>query len=104
MKRLSAYLLRTLVIMVLFGPVFITQAEEDHDEARRLLKSGDILSLEIIMEKLQPRYPGKILKVELERKTDNIIYEVEIVGKDGVVHELYIDARTGNVLRSKVED
>jgi uncharacterized membrane protein YkoI len=42
--------------------------------------------------------------VELERKSNHIVYEVEIVGDDGIVHELYIDAKTGDVLHSKVDD
>lgn len=79
-------------------------ADDDHNEARRLLESGEVLSLEVIMAKLQPHYPGKVLKVELEKKSGKIIYEVEILGNDGVVRELYIDAKTADVLRSKVDD
>ena len=65
MRLLSAFLFQALIIMVLLGQMFIAQAEGDHDEAKRLLKSSDILSLEVILEKLRPRYPGKILEVEL---------------------------------------
>jgi len=94
MRLSSAFLLRPLIIMVLLGQIFTAQADGDHDETKRLLKSGNILSLEVILEKLRPRYPGKILEVELERKSNHIVYEVEIVGDDGIVHELYIDAKS----------
>jgi len=104
MRRLSASLLYTLIILALLGQMFTVQAEEDHDEAKRLFESGDILSLEVILEKLRPHYPGKILKVELEKQSKYIIYEMEIVGQDGVVHELYVDAKTGDVLHSEVDD
>jgi uncharacterized membrane protein YkoI len=104
MRLSSAFLLRAMTIMVLLGQIFTAQAEGDHDETKRLLKSENILSLEVILEKLRPRYPGKILEVELERKSNHIVYEVEIVGDDGIVHELYIDAKTGDVLNSKVDD
>jgi len=104
MRRLPALLFRTLVSVVLLSQVCSVRADGDHDEAKRLVESGDILPLQVILEKLQPHYPGKILKVELEKKSDQIFYELEIVGHDGVVHELYIDASTGDVLHSKVED
>ena len=42
--------------------------------------------------------------MELKQKAGQIIYEVEILGPDGIVRELYIDAKTGDVLRSKVDD
>lgn len=91
-------------MMVLLSHVLIAQADSDHDEARRLLESGDVLSLEVILDKLRPRYSGKIIEVEIEREAGYIVYELEIVGDDGVVHELYIDAKTGDILRSKKDD
>lgn len=104
MKDLTNFLLRSMILFVLGGQMSLSLADEDHDEARRLHESGEILSLEVILQRLRPRYPGKVLEVELERKSGRIIYEVEMLGKDGVVRELYIDARTGEVLRSKVDD
>jgi uncharacterized membrane protein YkoI len=99
MKQLSLFLARALIVLVLLNHAIIARADWDHDEAKRLLESSDILSLEVILTKLRPRYPGKILDVELETKSDRIIYEVEIVGSDGVVHELYINAKTGCVVK-----
>ena len=104
MKHLSDILLRIAILCLLVSQSPISLADEDNDEARRLHESGQILSLEEILQRLRPRYPGKVLEIELEQKTGQIIYEVEILGKDGVVRELYIDARTGDVLRSKVDD
>lgn len=104
MRLILNYILRAIIMVVLLGQTLIVQADGDHDEARRLLESGDILSLEVILDKLQPRYPGRIIEVEIERKYGRIVYEIEIVGEDGVVHEVYVDAKTGDVLHSKKED
>jgi len=104
MKYLTDMLLRIIILILLIGRLPMVLADEDHEEARRLHESGEILSLEIILHKIRPRYPGKVLEVELEQKAGKIIYEVEILGQDGVVQELYIDAKTGDVLRSKVDD
>ena len=104
MKHITDFRLRPVIAMLLISLQPVALADSDHDEARRLLKSGDILSLEVILQKLQAHYPGKVLEVELEQKTGQIIYEVEILGQNGVVRELYVDAKTGDVLRSKVDD
>lgn len=94
-----------LVAFVLLVPVQVAWADDDdHIEARRLLDAGEILPLESILKKVRERFPGKILEVKLERENDEIAYEVELLGDDGVVREIYIDAKTGNILSSKEDD
>jgi uncharacterized membrane protein YkoI len=41
---------------------------------------------------------GTVVEVELEKKHDKTIWEVEIVGADGKVSEVHIDAATGAVI------
>ncbi len=101
MKQLTKFVVRILLIIFLLGQGFAALADGDQDEARRLLKSGDILSLELILEKLRTIHPGKILEVELETESGNIVYEIETLGDDGIVRELIIDARTGDLLENK---
>jgi len=95
---------RVLLTLVLLSHGLTAGAEGDHVEARRLLESGDILSLEVILDKLRPQYSGEIIEVELEREAGRNVYELEILGGDGIVHELYIDAKTGDILRDKKDD
>lgn len=45
---------------------------------------------------------GTVVEAELEKKHDKTIWEVEIVGADGKVSEVHIDAATGAVI--DVED
>ena len=93
-----------LVIIMILGPLHVTRADDDHIEARRLLDSGEILPLEAILNNVRQTFPGRILDVELEREDGQIAYEVEILGEDGVVSEIYINARTGKVLSVKEDD
>jgi len=93
-----------LVITLILGPVHVARADDDHIEARRLLDSGEILPLEKILDNVRQTFPGRILGVELEREDGQIMYEVEILGEDGVVSEIYINARTGKVLSIKEDD
>ena len=77
---------------------------DDHVEARRLLDAGEILPLESILKKVRERFPGDVLEVKLETEDDVIVYELELLGNDGVVREIYINAKTGDILSSKEDD
>jgi uncharacterized membrane protein YkoI len=79
-------------------------ADDDYIEARRLQDAGEILSLQVILGNIKSEYPGKVLEVELEKEDGVIVYEVEILGADGIVRELYINAKTGKVLSVKEDD
>ena len=94
----------SLAIAMILSPLHVARADEDHIEARRLLDSGEILPLEVILNNVRQTFPGKIIDVELEREDGRIAYEVEILDTDGVVTEVYINARTGKVLSVKEDD
>lgn len=92
-----------MTIMVLISsPVVL--ADDDYIEARRLYDSGEILPLEEILKHVRPLQPGKILEVELEKEQGSIVYELEILTGEGIVKEIFIDARTGQLLFSREED
>ena len=74
----------------------------DQDEALRLRQQGVILPLEQLLQQALDLYPGaKLLEAELEEKHDVYIYEVELLTTEGVVRELDLDARTGQLLKDK---
>jgi uncharacterized membrane protein YkoI len=93
-----------LIAFIVLGPFHTTFADDDHMEAKRLLETGEILPLEDLLKKLRQILPGKVLEIELEREDHQIVYEVELLGKDGVIKEVYINARTGKVLSIKEDD
>ncbi|MBL7251298.1 PepSY domain-containing protein [Alcanivorax marinus] len=77
----------------------------DQDEALRLRQSGEVLSFEAILGVALARHPGaRLLEAELERDDGELIYELELLTDDGVVRELEIDARTGDVIEDEVDD
>ncbi|VAW70304.1 hypothetical protein MNBD_GAMMA09-2545 [hydrothermal vent metagenome] len=93
-----------LLSIVLIGLSQSTLADDDYIEARRLQDSGEILPLQTLLEKIKPAFTGKVLEIELEKEKGQIVYEVEILGKDGIVREIYINARTGEILSIKEDD
>ena len=82
----------------------VTIADDDYIEAKRLYDSGEILSLEVILKNVRQKFPGKVLEVELEKEDGQIVYEIEILNDNGVITEIYVDAKTGKLLLTKEDD
>lgn len=47
--------------------------------------------------------PGEAREVELDSESGFVVYEVEVAGKDGSLHEVVVDAGNGEVLGKEVE-
>lgn len=100
--------MKNILKLILFG-LFITfsislYADDDHEEAKRLVESGEILALEDVLKSARKIQPGKVLEVELETKKGKKIYEIELLNSDGIVFELKFDAKTGKHLSTEKED
>lgn len=93
--------------LVLFLPLLSggLMADQDHRIARDLLATGKIFPLEVILERLQPAFPGaKILELELEQEGGRVLYEVELLDSQGQVWEVDLDATSGELLERERED
>ena len=73
----------------------------DHQRATQAVESGEILSLRVILERLESSNPGQVLEVELEQKKGVWIYELKILKTGGRLQKLKVDAKTGAVLSDK---
>ena len=95
MKRL----LQISLILIFFTGSNVW-ADEDHERARELVKSGEIIALEQLLKKMADSGYGKfrLLEVELEREHGRLVYELELVDEKGLVRELLFDAKTGQAL------
>jgi uncharacterized membrane protein YkoI len=80
------------------------QADDDRAMARKLHASGEILSLESILEKARAQKAGEVLEIELDRKGSAYVYEIEILDASGQVWELEFDAKTGHLLKTEQDD
>ncbi len=96
--RINATLMPWLLALLLPFPASTATADEDHVMARKLLESGQILSLEKIMEHARRHKVGDILETELENKRGRYIYEVELLDSAGQVWELELDAASGKLI------
>lgn len=104
MKRNYFIMHVLLAAFMILSPLYVVMADDDYIEARRLLDSGEILPLQVILKNVRQIIPGKVLEVELEKEDQQIVYEIEVLGDDGVITEIYINAKTGKQLFSKEDD
>lgn len=75
-----------------------TAGSDDHQRATQAVQAGEILSLRVILERLEQSHPGQVLDVELEEKKGVWIYELKILKAGGRLQKLKIDAKTGEIL------
>ena len=75
--------------------------EDDHVEARALLRAGKILPLARILETVHKRVPGDVIEVDLDHEARGWEYDVKVLTGDGRVLKVTLDAKTGVVLKIK---
>lgn len=92
------------VVIGCAGAVDALADDADHERARDLVRSGEILSLDRILQKHPRARDGRILEVELEEKRGQLVYEIEVIDHQGRVLEFKFDARNGQLMQEKVED
>jgi uncharacterized membrane protein YkoI len=77
----------------------------DQNEARRAVERGELRPLSEILAAVRQEFGGKVLDVELEREdSGQLIYEIEVLTRDGRVLELEYDGRTGRRLSLDEDD
>lgn len=91
-----------LVLAALLAAPMAQASDKDHERARQAVQAGQVLSLPVVLEKLDATHPGQVLEVELEREDNGWIYEIKLLQRDGQLVKLELDAKTGEVLRSKM--
>jgi uncharacterized membrane protein YkoI len=58
---------------------------------RRQLTLGEAIQL------AQSRYPGRVVRAQTIQQGNGAVHEIRIIGNDGRVHTVTVDARTGAV-------
>lgn len=72
--------------------------QRGQNRARDAVKRGEILPLEAVAQKIQRRYPGRLLDVRLDESGRRPIYHLKMLTRDGRVMRLAVDARNAQVL------
>ena len=91
-----------LTITLLLGSG--TAALRDDKEAHigDLVKDAKITEEQAIKTAME-KVPGTVVEAELEKKHGKTVWEVEILGADGKVTEVHIDAANGTVIDTEAK-
>ncbi len=73
------------------------QEMDDTKEAVELSKTAKV-TIEQAVKTATEKLPGKVIAAELEKKHGKGAWEIEIVGANGKVTEVHVDADTGAVI------
>jgi uncharacterized membrane protein YkoI len=100
--RLNSRGIAIVVLWALAACAATARADDghDHDVARQAVERGEIKPLAEILKTVRETFPGEVASVKIERERGRLRYEFRIVGSQGRLLELHVDAATGEIERS----
>jgi uncharacterized membrane protein YkoI len=75
--------------------------EHGRNELRRDVERGEARPLSEILAAVGAKYPGEVVKVEVERHDGRWMYELRVLDGKGRIFEIHVDARTAAIERVK---
>ena len=95
--------IRALILAVALAAVGTPAFARDHDDARRAVEAGEIRPLAEILTAIKGKLPGEVVGVRLEREAGAWAYELRVVDDKGRLFEVHVDAKSGEVGKTKVK-
>lgn len=69
----------------------------------RAVETGEALALADVLKIVRAKEPGEIVGVEVESGDGGWYYEVRVAGTNGRLVEVYVDARSGAILKTEAK-
>jgi len=102
MKR-SYYMIFAMLacgVLLTWGLALSSEGTQEKGEGL----STATLSMEEAIAAARTKFPGQVLEAEFEHEDGKAVYEIEIASATGVVREIMVDAQSGELLSSDMED
>lgn len=77
-------------------------ADDKEGKIADLAKDAKV-TIEQAIKTASEKVPGTVVEAELEKKHGKTVWEVEVLGADGNVTEVHIDAATGSVIDTEAK-
>ena len=68
---------------------------------RELVAKGELMPLDEILRRNEKDIIGRIIEIELERKSIGYVYEIKVLRPDGRKFELKINGQTGAIISGR---
>ncbi len=104
MKSLTLILaLAVGTVLALGTPAWSDKKQCEEGDIAALAKEATV-TIEQAVKTAVEKVPGTVVEAELEKKHGKPTWEVEVLGADGNVTEVCIDAATGEVIGTEAKD
>jgi uncharacterized membrane protein YkoI len=92
------------IVLALGTPVWSDKdkKEKEDENIAEMAKEAKV-TVDQAIKTATEKVPGTVVEAELEKKHDKTVWEVEVLGADGNVTEVHIDAATGAVIDTEVK-
>lgn len=97
----GAAMLALAAALTTLAPPPLRADEHGRDEVRHAVDRGEIRSLADVLAAIRGKLPGEIAGVEIERENGRWLYEFRVIDDQGRLFEVYVDARTAIIERTK---
>jgi len=90
------------VVGLLFALGSSAWADDKEGKITDLVKDATV-TIDQAIKTAAEKVPGTVVEAELEKKHGKTVWEVEVLGTDGNVTEVHIDASTGAVIDTEAK-
>jgi len=84
-------------VLMLGSPAWSDKKKHEESDIATLAKDATV-TIEQAIKTATEKVPGTVVEAELEKKHGKTVWEVEVLGANGKVTEVHIDAATGLVI------
>jgi len=105
-KKHNKILKVMLAMVIITGTAAnVAQAGESKEKEAKELKlfSQAKISLTEAIKAVEQKVGGKAMEAEVDEESNAVQFEIEVL-KDGKIHEVKVDGKTGKVLKVSLED
>lgn len=103
MKFFSLMLTLTIAtVLSLDTPAWSDKKKDEEGDIATLAKDAKV-TIDQAIKTASEKVPGTVVEAELEKKHDKTVWEIEVLGTDGKITEVHIDAATGTVIDTEAK-
>lgn len=103
MKSLSLIVVLTVGTVLALGSPAWSDKKKDEDGNMAALATDAKVTIYQAIKTASEKIPGTVVEAELEKKHGKTVWEVEVLGADGRVTEVHIDAATGAIIDTETK-
>ena len=95
-------IITAVAVGLLFALVSTSEADDKEGMIVDLVKDAKV-TIDQAIKTASEKVSGTVVEAELEKKHGKTVWEVEVLGADGNVTEVHIDAATGAVIDTEAK-